>query len=181
MKFPLYHRVHNEMKGDTLYPLNVLKTVYPELYEKYRRKYSGREEVLDQKIPILDCLWNDAIHLSAIHPREAQKALKEIGIEFSGEFFVIDAEQLDSENLVVWTNVLDTEKGDMGAKDIKYFERFNADCYESLYKIFPKERQMKAWKKYMEENNTNPLIWSRCPHVLYKGEISLKNVEIISI
>ena len=181
MKYPLYHRVHREMTGNTLYPLNVLKSKYPELYEKYIKKYKNRPHVLEQKIPILDCLWNDVVHLSSIHPMEIKQALASIGIEYSGKFFVIDAENLDQGKLVIWLNTKDSLKGEKGATSLEYFERFNLQKYDTFYKIFPKERQIKAWQTWIQENQTPPLVLSKCPHFLYKGEIPLDGVKIINI
>ena len=178
MKFPLYHNVPSDMKGDTLYPLNVLKETHPDLYKKYVKKYEDRMKVMEQKVPFFDCLWNDVIHLSAIHPKYLKEALKEIGIEFSGKYFIIDAVDLDADKLVVWLNSVDDRNTN---KDEKYFEFFNPEHYEGIYSVFPKERQMKAWKEYVEHHGGNPLLWIRCPHVLYKGGISLKGTQIIEV
>jgi hypothetical protein len=47
------------MRGETLYPLNQLRSVDPALYGRERAKYKGREAVLEFRIPLIDVLWND--------------------------------------------------------------------------------------------------------------------------
>jgi len=42
MEHYLYHRVDPELKGTTLYPLNQLKNIYPDVYERHVKKYAGR-------------------------------------------------------------------------------------------------------------------------------------------
>ena len=63
------------MEGETLYPLNKLKDVYSNIYEEARSKYKGREAVMRHKIPYLNCLWNDVLHLTVVHPQKLKDAL----------------------------------------------------------------------------------------------------------
>lgn len=177
MRFPLYHIVRSDFEGDTIYPLHALKKTHPELYAKYLEKYADRMEILEQKIPLLDCLWNDAIHLLAIHPKHIHEFFAELGRPFSATYFVIDAESLDSDNLVVWVN--DIEGRDT-SKDASQFEYFNPDHYESIYSVFPKERQRKAAEDSIRDKRP-VLLYSRCPHVLYKGAIDITSAERITI
>ena len=64
----LYHRVPANMQGDFLSPLNQLKDIYPEAYAEAVKKYEGREFLMNVGIPTLDCLWNDFLFLTAVHP-----------------------------------------------------------------------------------------------------------------
>ncbi|MBK8551651.1 MAG: hypothetical protein IPL53_11555 [Ignavibacteria bacterium] len=66
----LYHRVPKNLRGNVLYPLNTLKEIHPDLYEQQASKYAGREHITCQIIPILNCLWNDVLHFSAVNPEE---------------------------------------------------------------------------------------------------------------
>ncbi len=65
----LYHSVPKNLQGNILYPLNTLKEKHPEIYEQQVSKYVGREHMTQQRIPILDCLWNDVLHFSAVNPK----------------------------------------------------------------------------------------------------------------
>jgi hypothetical protein len=40
----VHHMVPNEFEGDKLIPLNSLKNPYPQLYEKYTKKYFDHPE-----------------------------------------------------------------------------------------------------------------------------------------
>src|SRR3954469_11560600 len=64
----LYHRRPADLRGTILYPLNQLAGVAPDLYQQQRAKYHGREALMEQRVPQLDCLWNDVLHLSPVHP-----------------------------------------------------------------------------------------------------------------
>lgn len=75
----LYHWVPKDLQGDTLFPLNTLKEKYPDLYKKEASKYVGREQIMQDVLPILNCLWNDVLHFSAVHPSLVKEALFESG------------------------------------------------------------------------------------------------------
>lgn len=47
----VYHRVPENLRGTVLYPLNMLKDVFPDIYTETVRKYEGREHVLETRIP----------------------------------------------------------------------------------------------------------------------------------
>ena len=85
------------MRGATLYPLNVLRTLHPDAYEHERGKYEGREGLLELRIPLLDVLWNDALHLSPFHPGRLAAAWRAAGLwspAWDREFFAIPAARL---------------------------------------------------------------------------------------
>ena len=64
----IYHKVPADMSGNILYPLNVMEKINPEIYEKAVKKYEGREYLMREVIPWLNCLWNDVLHFSIVHP-----------------------------------------------------------------------------------------------------------------
>jgi hypothetical protein len=64
----VYHAVPNEMVGELIYPLNELASAAPEIYEKQRAKYLGREAVLDAVISAEGLLFNDTVHCAPLHP-----------------------------------------------------------------------------------------------------------------
>jgi hypothetical protein len=47
----LFHAVPNEMVGSVLYPLSELEQVNPQAWGREREKYTGREHVLDVRVP----------------------------------------------------------------------------------------------------------------------------------
>ncbi len=94
----LYHRVPDPMFGEILYPLNRLAEINPALASAHAEKYRGRENLMAVRLAILDCLWNDALHLSPVHPAKIKTALlesgypeKELGLR---RFFAVDPRTL---------------------------------------------------------------------------------------
>ena len=63
------------MEGTRLIPLNQMDKE-KDLYNKYSKKYIGREDLIEQRFPILDCLWNDVVQFSALDPRVIIKELR---------------------------------------------------------------------------------------------------------
>jgi len=93
----LYHARSPDMRGDVLYPLNLLRSTHPDLYEQERDKYVGREALLELRIPVLGVLWNDAVHLSPVHPRHLAAAWRAAGLSspvWEREFFRIPIERI---------------------------------------------------------------------------------------
>ena len=172
----LYHWVPDNMKGDVLYPLNILKNIDTDIYTAAASKYVGREKVMEQIIPGLNCLWNDVIHLSAVHPSEIKKALAEAGRKkpFSLQYFEIDPHLLDPQNTIVYlyknNNVL--EKNMEGN-----FEKFDPDNLD-MYSVIPNDTKEYYNKAYSE--GKNPLLYHIISHILYKGTIDISKARKIN-
>ncbi len=172
----LYHWVPDNMKGDVLYPLNVLKNIDTDIYAAAASKYEGREKLMEYVIPDLNCLWNDVIHLSAVHPSEIKKALTEAGRKkiFSRQYFEIDPHLLDPQNTVVYlyknSNVLKkTMEGN--------YEKFDPDTLKK-HSVIPQET--KEYYKQSLSEGKNPLLYHRIPHILYKGTIDISKARKIN-
>jgi len=52
---------------------------FTEIYQQAISKYEGREELLKLVIPTLNCLWNDVVFLSPLHPHKHYEAYSKIG------------------------------------------------------------------------------------------------------
>ncbi|MBC7981444.1 hypothetical protein H7X65_00005 [Candidatus Parcubacteria bacterium] len=175
-KYYLYHRVPDDLEGQTLFPLNTLKEKYPELYDKKVRKYIGREFIQEQIIPTLNCLWNDVLHLSAIPPKDLKNALVEAGVEV-GElnFYQIDPELLNPDNTTVYLYADTSNKVKM---ELENFAEYIPNEIEQ-YSPIPKETK-EYYKKRIDEGE-QPLIYVRVPHILFKGSIDVSNLPIITV
>lgn len=75
----VYHAVPAPMFGTELHPLNTLRTLHPEAYAGAAKKYEWRKSFLELRIPKLECLWNDVLHFSIVHPHHVQEALTAAG------------------------------------------------------------------------------------------------------
>lgn len=164
------------MQGDTLYPLNLLKENDPGTYADYVKKYEGREEVMDQFIPTLSCLWNDVIHLSAVPPQVVKDALMEAGMErgLKMSYFKIDPHLLDPKKTTVYLH--DTSKADRMRED--NFAPFNPDEIEKC-SFLPQET--KDYYKKIYSNGGRPLVFHKVIHILYKGSINVKGLPIVEV
>ncbi len=175
MKNYLYHRIPEKMKGDTLYPLNKLENIEPEIYKEQASKYEGREFVMDRIIPTLDCLWNDVLHMSPVDPNNIKEELAKLGQSFGGKFLKIDPEILDRNKTTVY--LFNNKKKDKGVNE----DNFTDFKIEDLpkYSKFP-ESTADYYKKMIGENK-RPLLYVWIPHILYKGTINITDGEVIEI
>ncbi|MBI3494497.1 hypothetical protein HY004_00745 [Candidatus Saccharibacteria bacterium] len=166
----LYHAVPNDLKDDKLYALNTLKEKHPDLYRIKNAKYEGREEVTQQSIPLLDCLWNDVIFLTAVHPQTLLDAYRKAGgsVDHSLRYFQIDVDSLQKDNLVVASYTGDGYK--------KTYELYNTDNIKG-YSTIP-GATIDYFTKELTQGR-QPLYYAYIPHVLYKGAIGTKNLPII--
>lgn len=158
------------MVGDTLYPLNRLKEIHPETFDDHAKKYVGREKLMERRLPILDCLWNDVLHLSPINPQIILDVWEKHGLKKDLEFptFKIPVTALDPENLITYHPHL--EEG-------KRSEPFSLEHYKELSAVT--EQQINVW---LDDHKVGrPMFWfSHTTHVLYKGEIDTTGFEVIT-
>jgi hypothetical protein len=73
----------SDFRGEVLYPLSGLQSVYPDLYERERVKYEGREGVLRYVVPGLGVTWAETVNLSALHPSHLVAERRRLGVPFS--------------------------------------------------------------------------------------------------
>jgi hypothetical protein len=76
----VYHLCPVDMHGHTLLPLNRLKAERPDLYDRERTKWGGRESVLTWRVPHLGVTWADTVNLSALDPTLLAAARRRLGL-----------------------------------------------------------------------------------------------------
>lgn len=172
----LYHRVPKDQQGSILEPLNSLKNSNPELYEVKAGKYQGREHIMERRIPILDCLWNDALHFSPVPPAELKAVLLKAGMEDKEwSFYQIDSSLFQPENTVTY---LHKDIGRISVPDDKEFVQFNTNDLPELSQI------PEATKQYWKDQYTKgakPLIFLGIPHILYRGTLDTTNLPVVTV
>jgi hypothetical protein len=72
-----------DFRGSTLFPLANLRKAHPDLYERERAKYAGREAVLRFVVPGLGATWGETVNLSALNPLLLVKERRRLGIPYS--------------------------------------------------------------------------------------------------
>jgi len=172
----LYHRVPNNMKGGILYPLNQLKDIDLTLYEEERSKYENRMHVMEQPVPPLNCLWNDVIHLAALHPQKVQDELEKHNDSLiNKKFFQIDPHILEPEKTTVFLFGHNIEEEKYQSDNWATYDPDNIGKYSE----FP-ERTSRYYARSFEKGE-NPLLWAFVPHIMYKGHIDTTDIEIIEL
>jgi hypothetical protein len=173
----LYHRIPEKLEGTVLYPLNALKEIYPDIYKKEAQKYIGREQITQQRIPALDCLWNDVLHFTAVHPQEVKQALIEAGRtkDFTMSYYQIDPHMLDPKLSIVY---LYAHTNKDKSKEPENFEPYNSDDI-GKFSIMP--QATKDYYKQQIAKGERALLYVRVPHILYKGSLDVSNCPIITV
>lgn len=172
----LYHQVPKDQQGSILSPLNQLKISNPALYEMKASKYQGREHIMERRIPILDCLWNDVLHFSPIPPTELKSALLEAGMkDKEWSFYQIDPLSLDLKNTVTY---LHDDIGHISVPDVSEFVAFRSQDLPELSKIPDTTKQY--WKEQYDRG-VKPLIFLGIPHILYKGLIDVSVAKVVTV
>lgn len=159
------------MHGNILYPLNVLKDINPQAYKESMTKYDDRKHVMEQVIPDLNCLWNDAIHLSPVDPYQVKQALRDAGKNVFMEFYQINPSSLEQKNTCIY--LYNQEFGN--PKEFINFDPKQLNLFEKLPK--------KTIEYYIDtiNNGRNPLMFHLVPHILYKGNIDVSDAKIVKV
>lgn len=168
----LFHLQPLDMRGRVLMPLNQLKLLLPQVYEREVRKYAGRQLTLEYELPIGDgCRWGDVLFLTAVDPREVFQAYDQAGLirqQRPRACYVIRPERLAPQHTAVMT----WEDGD---------RRFSA--YDPLhlddYAVLPQATRDYYARQY--ERGRPALLFQGVPHVLYRGTLDVSNTPLIKI
>ena len=173
----IYHRVSKNLKGNILYPLNILKEIYPEIYEQEFKKYTGRESLTLHRIPILNCLWNDVLHFSAVDPNDIKQARIEAGgdPDFTMTCFEVEPEILDPENSIVYLYAQVNVKDKLDKDNFIQYRPEETVKYSSL------PQATKDYYKEMIAIGKPTLLYHRIPHILYKGTLDISKLNTITI
>lgn len=177
-----YHHVPKNMVGTILYPLNELKSKYPDMYEEQHSKYNGREHVTRQRIPLLDdCLWNDVIFMTTLNPQKLFDARIDAGWDKIEPqlYFKIDSSTLDQDKLAVYLFKFKESNIERLVSDEEFvkYNQNDADKYAEI------PQATKDYFKFERENGEPniKLFYRYIPHILYKGSIDISNAEIITV
>jgi hypothetical protein len=184
----VYHRVPPDLRGTTLYPLNQLEGHFPDLYARLSQNYATRRDIAALRIPRLgNCLWNDVIHLSPVHPARIQAALAEAGHELPAtwhSFYQIDARLLDPETTVLYqmTEVFWSGHFDIGEASA----RIGAECLPFSPELLDTVAEVPdlAREYYASVPPGGPLaLFLGIPHVLYRGQLDTRpdGISIVEV
>ena len=170
----LYYGIPEYMIGDSMIPLNEMMSVDSELREKYLEKYKGREEILERKIPLLDCLWNDVVQLLPLHPKKLFELQQQLGIVENipdYRYFQIDPNSLDPGKTVVYFKTAPGEENvtvkwlaDVNLNDLQDIPSATVEYYRNMV------------------STSEPVFnYQFVPHIVYKGTIDISSANIVSL
>lgn len=167
--FTLYHRAVRDVRGDALRPLNVLRELHPDVYAREAAKYVGREALMQERVGRLDCLWNDVLFFSPVHPGPLLNAVRATGREVPPvRFWTLDASQLDPARACVRL-VRPWPGGVLPAPDPADELPFTPHTLRE-HSVAPPA----TLARLRELPEGAPLIlWMDVPHVLYRGCVPL--------
>ena len=171
----LYHRRPQDLRDETLYPLNDLQALHPDLYALEAAKYEGRELVRELRIPLLEVTWNDAVHLAPIHPYHLAASWGAAGLSsrmWEREFLAIPVGRIDA-RLAVWF-AYSTDVVSPLAED--EFIPFDADAYEELTKA---PAAYAAYMHRLRESGRPGRHFGYVPHVLVAGPIDVSGLTCV--
>lgn len=176
----VYHFKPKEMSGDTLMPLNSMQESHPGAYEEHIKKYKGREQMLKQKIPMLNCLWNDVLHLSPINPQiiintwREKELFEHAKIPKDIEVYKIPIELLNEETTICFqSHNFDFYEY---TPELEKYWKFDKATFQEQVIVEPK--QMEVWKTDTKAKRV--MFWySHTMHVLAKQQIDVRSCELI--
>jgi hypothetical protein len=155
--------------------LNELRHRAPDAWQREQSKYAGRERVRELAVPLLDCLWNDVLHLSPVHPRELVSALEAAGFEVDRRrFFKVDASLLDPRRTVVFLNSTDREH----RFDPSQWAWFDPGLVASLSSL---PEAARGYYADCARDGRTPLRFACVPHVLYRGSLDIRKLIVTEV
>lgn len=177
----LYHFRPLELQGSKLIPLNDLRHIYPNVYQNEAKKYKGREWLTKKQIPILECLWNDVLHLSPINPQVVLDCWKSQGIfdyarKKGKEFrvFRVPATAINWKTTVCYQS-FNFDYSNFDPSKEKYW-RISPETYIEQTEV--ESSQIEVWKADIEAGRK--FFWySHTRHILCRQTIDLEGLEEI--
>lgn len=173
----VWHRVPPHMRGKEIVSLSGLRVLHPELAAWEEKKYAGRETLMQQYVPPLDCIWNDIIFFAPYHPQIMFDAYKAAGFTPPPmRFYQIPVERLLNYTLTWW--LPPTKPMEM---------RYTPFHVEDLPIAFPEEQKQAYLNAYAQ--GIKPLLYARSPHLCLAAPVkhgtpislNIEGVEIVEI
>lgn len=175
----VYHLHPKEMVGDYLYPLNQLREKAPDVYAAQAQKYKGREQLLERIIPPLNCLWNDVLHLSPVHPAAVRDALLAAGYNrYPQRWWQIDPEEagFSDQNTAIYL-YSPRKRGNFDVPP----DDFVPFSMKLLAKINKLPQATADYYREMEEEGKQAFLFHLVPHILHRGAIRISDLSTIEV
>ncbi len=171
----VYHRVPDNMHGNVLYPLNQLKDINEDLYNLYAEGYKDRQKLRETRVPILNCLWNDTLFFSPVHPQKLYDLAKEFGLQNQWRFKKFFA-------LKIGTNIT----LDNAVVFYRIGEEMDAIVYRPAKEVRISELNRvpeltRAYYELVAKQHEDLFPYQFVPQLLYRGKVDVSNVKVIDL
>jgi hypothetical protein len=131
------------------------------------------------RIPLLDCLWNDVLHFAPVHPARTQAALTAAGFpRKQRRYFEVDPVQMGfhAGNAVIFFHQrVDPDRFQLHPED---FAPFDPQALAGLGEIPAATR---AYYREAQRQGRRPLVYLYVPHILYKGTLDIRGLNIVEV
>ena len=184
----LYHLCAHDFQGTMLYPLNGLRDRFPNLYEREKKKYAGRESVLEYIVPGLTRAWADTVNLSALDPRYLVAERQKLGIPFSRllerRLVCIPIERVTSLPAVNYNSASHWINSSPGTAGVPLtppeneFSPFDASLYQEILEV---PRLHREYLLRQKERGELALGFVFVPHVLVGAPIDIAGLELTDL
>jgi hypothetical protein len=176
----LYHMRQPDMQGTVLYPLNALKAIYPEIYARQIAKYQDHPDRVglpSKVIPKLNCLWNDVIQCSPVHPHLFYLALQKRGLRVNSatEFFQIPVSAVGANPLAVFE---DSPDDDLTAPfPDQAVTLLTKETYREISAV--PEATLRWYDRLAQQGNQVFGHFVGVPHILIQGPVDVSAARVI--
>lgn len=162
------------MIGNLLIPLNQMQSTMPDIRDKNLQKYNGREEILERRIPLLNCLWNDVVQFLPLHPQKVFELQQELGL-IPGvpayKFYEISLSNLDPAKTVVFF------KTAPGAENVEV-KWLNEVDFDALQEI---PEATLSYYSSLIGTGEQPFNYQFIPHIMYKGAVDISDSNVVAL
>lgn len=167
-------------------PLNGLKDRFPDVYTRERKKYEGRDTVLDWVVPRLGVPWGDTVNLAALDPRLLIAIRLELGVPFSNllrrRLARIPIERIRDPAVVYdsqthWINSSPGEDVPLTPPESE-FAAFDSSTYSEQLEVPNLHREYLLRQK---DRGQLALGFVFIRHVLVAGPIDIAGIELIDL
>ena len=171
----IYHGVPDDMRGTHLIPLSGMRRQDPKLAAEYAKKYDGRrKKVMERRIPLLDCRWDDVVQLLPLHPQKVFALQKELGLIteiYPYRFYKINVADLDPDKTAVFFK---TAAGEDNV-ETKWLKDVDLHSLQDL------PEATRAYYETLMGTGELPFNYQFIPHIVYKGELDISTAQIITL
>lgn len=171
----LYHLLPSTFVGETLHPLNQLRQLHPAAAAHALRRFRGREDLLERRVPPLGCARQDTVSLSVVPPQVLVALLHDLGVPWQPRTWVaVHPSSLEPARAVVYPSRRRTPFRPETDEDFAPYDPATVLEYQTT--ALTREDWQQAQQK-----GTGVLLFSSVPSVLYQGAINITHAPRVVV